>query len=195
MKLAIISDIHANLPALEAVFRDIEKENPDEIYCLGDLVNFAGWDNEVIDLIRQRNILTIQGNHDEGIGHGKTDFPFSYSSPAQKEFGLASIQNVNKDLSDDHRSYLRNLPFSAQLEYRFPFHPVRLTLTHGSPLSNNDYIQPESGAPALSPAVILRGGEPYALPARDQCRFRRQAQAWHTGRLLHPTGIRREPPA
>jgi predicted phosphodiesterase len=84
MKLAIISDIHANLPALEAVFRDINNENPDEIYCLGDLVNFAGWDNEVIDRIRHRNILTIQGNHDEGIGRGnstrasgsKTPIPF-----------------------------------------------------------------------------------------------------------------------
>lgn len=144
MKFAIISDIHANLPALEAVLRDLDSENPDEVYCLGDLVNFAGWDNDVIHLIRHRNILTVLGNHDEGIGNAKDAFPFSYADQAQKEFGLASIKKVNAALSDSHRSFLRNLPYNIALEFRFPFHPVRVALTHGSPVSNNDYIQPGS---------------------------------------------------
>ncbi|HVS97763.1 MAG TPA: metallophosphoesterase, partial [Puia sp.] len=68
MRIAILSDIHANLPALEAVLFDIGQQHADCIYCLGDLVNFAGWDNEVIHLVRQSNIPTVQGNHDEGIG-------------------------------------------------------------------------------------------------------------------------------
>lgn len=144
MKFAIISDIHANLPALEAVLRDIDRESPDEIYCLGDLVNFAGWDSQVISLIRKRNILTIQGNHDEGIGNGKSHFPFSFVNQAQEEFGLDSIRLVNDSLSEAERSYLRNLPFSVSLQFRLPYHPVNLVLTHGSPVSNNDYIQPES---------------------------------------------------
>ena len=76
MKLTFISDIHANLPALEAVWTDIQKHAPDNIFCLGDLVNFAGWDNEVIDFIKQHNITTIQGNHDEGIGNRQNDFRF-----------------------------------------------------------------------------------------------------------------------
>jgi len=140
MKLAFISDIHANLPALEAVLQDMEQHKPDDIYCLGDLVNFAGWDNEVINLIRQKNITCIQGNHDEGIGYNRHDFPFSYSNDAQKQFGHISILQVNKKITPSNRNYLCNLPFMLQLEFRFPFHHLRMAILHGSISSNNEYV-------------------------------------------------------
>ncbi|HVU55006.1 MAG TPA: metallophosphoesterase family protein [Puia sp.] len=142
MKLAFISDIHGNLPALEAVLSDIERQQPDDIYCLGDLVNFAGWDREVISLIRYEGITSIQGNHDEGIGHDHVNFPYSYNSEAQKEFGRRSAELSIRTLSSSDKSYLRGLPFMLQMEYRFPFHPCRIALVHGSPISNNDYIRP-----------------------------------------------------
>ncbi|SRR6266498_193681 len=141
MKLAFISDIHANLPALEAVSKDIEKHKPDDIYCLGDLVNFAGWDNEVIELIRSKGITSIQGNHDEGIGMGMHDFSFSYSTAAQKAFGYASINKVNETIKPENRAYLCSLPFMLQLEFRFPFHPFRVALVHASISSNNEYVK------------------------------------------------------
>lgn len=140
MKLAFISDIHANLPALQAVLKDIFQQQPDDIYCLGDLVNFAGWDNEVIELVRQLDITCIQGNHDEGIGYDRDDFSFSYNNQAQKHFGHLSIQRVNQIISPDHRKFLVGLPFMLQLEFRFPFSRVRLAMLHGSLLSNNEYI-------------------------------------------------------
>lgn len=68
MKIALFSDIHANLPALQAVLTDIDQKNPDLIYCLGDLVGYAPYPNEVIQEIRQRKIPTIAGNYDEDIG-------------------------------------------------------------------------------------------------------------------------------
>lgn len=52
MKIALFSDIHANLPALEAFFKDVETRDTDVIYCLGDLVGYNIWPNEVIDEIR-----------------------------------------------------------------------------------------------------------------------------------------------
>jgi len=144
MKLAFISDIHANLPALTAVLKDIEQQQPDDIYCLGDLVNFAGWDNEVIELVRRLDITCIQGNHDEGIGYHRNDFPFSYGNEAQKHFGHLSIQRVNKAISEEHRCYLAELPFMLQLEFRFPFHPVKLAMVHGSVSTNNEYVQKDT---------------------------------------------------
>ncbi|MGY0039380.1 metallophosphoesterase family protein [Pedobacter sp. NJ-S-72] len=66
MKIALFSDIHANLPALEAFFKDLETRNTDGIYCLGDLVGYNIWPNEVIDEIRKRGIPTIAGNYDGG---------------------------------------------------------------------------------------------------------------------------------
>lgn len=149
MKLAFISDIHANLPALQAVLWDIKKHHPDDIYCLGDLVNFAGWDNEVIDLIRQRGITSIQGNHDEGIGYKRQQFPFSFKTEAQREFGLQSIKKVNNEITDENRNFLKSLPFSIQLEFHFPFHQLKLVLVHGSPESNADYVMPDRDDLAL----------------------------------------------
>lgn len=150
MKLAFISDIHANLPALQAVLSDIALHEPDDIYCLGDLVNFAGWDNEVIELIRSKGITTVQGNHDEGIGYQLPLFPFSYSDSEQQKFGQESITQVAKRITADNRTFLRNLPFSLRMEYRFPFHSFRVSLLHGSPVSNDDYIQADRSDDCLS---------------------------------------------
>ena len=69
MKIALFSDVHANLPALEAFFKDVDSRKPDTIYCLGDLVGYNIWPNEVINAIRKRNIPTIAGNYDFGIGN------------------------------------------------------------------------------------------------------------------------------
>lgn len=144
MKLAFISDIHANLPALTAVLRAIKPHAPDDIYCLGDLVNFAGWDNQVIDLVRQSDISCIQGNHDEGIGYGLEDFPFSYGNEAQKRFGQLSIQRVNRVITKENRRFLADLPFMLQLEFHFPFHNIRVAMVHGSVSSNNEYVQKDT---------------------------------------------------
>ncbi|HWW43426.1 metallophosphoesterase family protein, partial [Pedobacter sp.] len=56
IKIAVFSDVHGNLPALEAVLEDMERRGADQIYCLGDLVDFAPWNNEVIDRIRKQKI-------------------------------------------------------------------------------------------------------------------------------------------
>lgn len=64
MSIAVISDIHGNFPALEAVLRDIEKEKAEVIYCLGDLVGYYCMIDEVIETIRSNNIKTLLGNHD-----------------------------------------------------------------------------------------------------------------------------------
>jgi putative phosphoesterase len=141
MKLAIISDIHANLPALAAVLKDIQTKQVDAIYCLGDLVNFAGWDNEVVELIKGRNIPCLQGNHDAGIGLHLADFPFSFRTDDQKEFGYASIKKVNKRISAENRKYLSELPFMLQAEFRSGSGSLKLAMVHGSTRSNNEYVQ------------------------------------------------------
>ena len=143
MKLVFISDIHANLPALEAVWEDIQKHSPDNILCLGDLVNFAGWDNEVINFIRSHNIITIQGNHDEGIGNRNDKFPYSYKTQAQKEFGILSIKIVQENITDVNKKFLQTLPFSLVFTFKFPSQTIRLALLHGSPGINEEYVKEE----------------------------------------------------
>ena len=80
MTIALFSDIHANLPALEAFFKDVDKRNPDTIYCLGDLVGYNIWPNEVVNEIKKRKIPTIAGNYDFGIGRMSNECGCAYKT-------------------------------------------------------------------------------------------------------------------
>ena len=71
MRIAVISDIHSNVYALDEVLADIQKRNVDMTVCTGDLVGYATRPNEVIETIKKEKILTIMGNYDEAIGNFK----------------------------------------------------------------------------------------------------------------------------
>src|ERR1700726_823139 len=96
MKIALFSDIHANLPALEAVLANIDTQKPDAVYCLGDLVGYNIWPNEVIDTIRSSKIPTIAGNYDFGIGRGSDDCGCAYKTDEEKAMGKISIAYTNE---------------------------------------------------------------------------------------------------
>lgn len=161
MKLALISDIHANLPALDAVMEDIKKKDVDGIFCLGDLVNFAGWDNEVINLMRHHNISCIQGNHDEGIGWKKESFPFSFSNEAKEKFGLASIKNVNETVTQPNRKFLKDLPSIIKLEFKIAERCIKVAFVHANPSNNIDYIEPDTSDADLK--TLLKKAEADVL--------------------------------
>jgi predicted phosphodiesterase len=67
MRVAVISDIHSNLPALEAVLADVAREGPDEIWCLGDIVGYGPQPNECIDLAMEHVTVSLCGNHDLAV--------------------------------------------------------------------------------------------------------------------------------
>jgi putative phosphoesterase len=140
MKIALFSDIHANLPALEAFFADVEKRTPDVIYCLGDLVGYNVWPNEVINEIRKRNIPTIAGNYDFGIGRMSDDCGCAYKTDQEKEMGKISISYTNSVVGEDQRLYLRTLPAHIRLEFQINDDKLILLLVHGSPRKINEYL-------------------------------------------------------
>lgn len=99
-RIAIISDIHGNVPALEAVLSDIRRRGIARIVCLGDLVGKGPEPAEAVDLVRSHCEITVQGNWDLGI-----------NMPQDKEAGLWQQQR----LGDERLAYLRALPFSLDL--------------------------------------------------------------------------------
>jgi putative phosphoesterase len=140
MKIALFSDIHANLPALEAFFKDIDAKKPDAVYCLGDLVGYNIWPNEVIDEIRKRNIPTITGNYDFGIGRRSDECGCAYKTDEEKAMGKVSISYTNEIVKDEQRAYLRTLPAHIRVEYQLNEDKLNLLLVHGSPRKVNEYL-------------------------------------------------------
>ena len=141
MTIALFSDIHANLPALEAFFADVEKRRPDQIFCLGDLVGYNIWPNEVIRAIRERGIPTITGNYDFGIGRSSDDCGCAYKTDEEKANGAVSISYTNRIVEPNERRYLRELPKHIRLEFELnDGDPLQLLLVHGSPRKINEYL-------------------------------------------------------
>lgn len=141
MKIALFSDIHANLPALEACFADMEQRQPDQIFCLGDLVGYNIWPNEVIREIRRRGIPTIAGNYDFGIGRAGDDCGCAYKTDEEKANGAVSISYTNQIVGAAERQYLRALPKHIRVELEMQEQePISLLLVHGSPRKINEYL-------------------------------------------------------
>ena len=139
-KIALFSDIHANLPALEAFFKDLDSRKPDAVYCLGDLVGYNIWPNEVIDEVRKRNIPTIAGNYDFGIGRTSDDCGCAYKTDEEKANGTISISFTNQIVKDEQRKYLRTLPAHIKVEFQLNNDKLNLLLVHGSPRKINEYL-------------------------------------------------------
>lgn len=137
MRLAVMSDIHANIVALEAVYRHMQSYKPDAIYCLGDLVNQNVWNNEVVAFMRATGIPCVLGNHDEGIGHSKPMFSFAYGSVEEYQYGRESIAFTLNQITDEHKVYLRGLPEKTEIEIPCEGKPLRIVMAHGIPGNNN----------------------------------------------------------
>ena len=140
MKIALFSDIHANLPALEVFFRDIEARRPGAIYCLGDLVGYNVWPNEVVNEIRKRGIPTIAGNYDFGIGRNIDECGCAYKTDEEKANGKISISYTNSIKQEEERNYLRTLPANIRVEFQLNEDQLNLLLVHGSPRKINEYL-------------------------------------------------------
>lgn len=140
MRIALFSDIHANLPALEACFNSIEEQHVDAVYCLGDLVGYNIWPNEVVNEIRKRGIPTIAGNYDQGIGLMSDQCGCAYKTTEETDMGKISISYTNHLVQPEERKYLRTLPAHIRLEYQLNDDKLDLLMVHGSPRKINEYL-------------------------------------------------------
>ena len=125
MLYAVVSDLHANLPALEAVLADIERRTVDQIVCLGDVVGYNAHPNECADIIREHGIPTIMGNHD-AVACMLED-PWGFNPVA-----MQAAMWTREQLSDENLAWLRQLPMHLEMD---DFIGV-----HGAPGDRDMYI-------------------------------------------------------
>ncbi len=152
-RVAVITDIHGNLLALETVLARIEQIDVDTIYCGGDLVGYGPRPNEVCRLIEERGIPTIYGNYDYAIGRDEEDCGCAYRDPHDRELGRKSIAWTLERTDQRSKDFMRGLPF----DLRFELADRRVRLVHGSPRKVNEYLFEDK--PARTFERIAAGAE------------------------------------
>lgn len=121
MKLALISDIHANLEAFQAVLEDISKRKLKNILCAGDIVGYCANPNECCSLIREKKIVTVKGNTDY-------DAATLNNLKSYDESTIKSLQWTNKQLSDENKDFLNRLPNMNSIDIK----DLKILLVHAS---------------------------------------------------------------
>ena len=135
-RVAVITDIHANLPALEAALARIDELDVDGLYCGGDLVGYGPHPDAVCALIAEREIPTIYGNYDYAIARDLEDCGCAYVTPHDRELGQRSVDWTLAHTGRASKDYLRALPF----DLRFTVGETPVHLVHGSPRKVNEYL-------------------------------------------------------
>lgn len=141
MKYALISDIHANLPALEAVLGHIDKyQDIVATYHLGDLVGYAPWPDETVSLLRAHNISGVAGNYDSTVGTDYKHCGCRYEDPRQEELSHISYGWTRQHVSAATKGFLAGLPFRIDLMPNGGhLSGPRVVLVHGTPTLNTLY--------------------------------------------------------
>ncbi|MFD1633293.1 metallophosphoesterase family protein [Haloplanus ruber] len=146
MRLGVISDIHGNRVALEAVLDDLP--DVDQLVCAGDVVGYNPWPADCVAAVRERSIPTVMGNHDRAVAG---DTPFRFNSMA-----AAGVDYARERLDDDALSWLAALPPTRTVA------DGRVKLVHGHPADPDRYTFPdEFSAAMLDEEVLLVTGHTH----------------------------------
>ena len=176
MRYALISDIHANLPALRAVLDDIAtRPDVDAIYHLGDLVGYAPWPDETVALLAERGISGVAGNYDSTVATHYKHCGCKYEDARQEEQSHLSFEWTLKHVNAETIRLLGALPFRIDLRL-LGGHLAgpTLTLVHGTPTLNTVYWTEDR-----SDAFCLKMAQGAGLKAGDVIAFGHTHKPWH----------------
>jgi len=135
-RAAVITDIHANLPALRAVLARIDELDIERVFCGGDLVGYGPHPDQVCALIAGHEMPTIYGNYDYAIARDERDCGCAYVTPHDRELGQRSVDWTLANTSEQSKDFMRGLPF----DLHFPLGHATVHLVHGSPRKVNEYL-------------------------------------------------------
>jgi putative phosphoesterase len=136
MRLAIFSDVHGNRHALDAVLADIGRQAPDAVYCLGDLVGYGAFPNEVTERVSAGRFPTVMGNYDDGVGFDRDECGCAYKEERDRQLGDQSLAWTKTRTTEANKAFLRGLVS----EIRFEVDGKSILLVHGSPRKMNEYL-------------------------------------------------------
>jgi predicted phosphodiesterase len=176
MRYLLLSDVHANRPALEAVLRNAKtKGELDGIYHLGDLVGYAPWPNEVIAMLRDAGIPGVAGNYDSTVAHAYKHCGCRAENAHQEELAHQSFTWTLSHTSESSKRYLRSLPFRIDIR-PFGGHMAgpAIRLVHGSHVLNTVYVTEDR-----SDDFLTSMAEGMGAKAGDVIAFGHTHKPWH----------------
>lgn len=174
MKVAVISDVHGNLVALEAVLHDIEREQVDQIVCLGDVATTGPQPHETVENLRRVGCPVVMGNSDEwALNPGPLELHGDVGEEERRKATEIELWSA-KQLRHSDLEYMRT--FRPIIELSLGNDKEKLLCFHGSPKSNKDFIHATTSDQELehvtsgTAALILAGGHTHTQMIR---RFRK----------------------
>ena len=192
MRLALISDIHANLPALEAVLADVRRQQVGGVYHIGDLVGYAPWPNEVVNALADANIAGVAGNYDSTVATNYKHCGCRYEDAKQEELSHLSFTWTLVNTSAETKRALGALPF------RLDVRPLgghasgpTVILVHGTPALNTAYWtedRPDSFCTQMANLAGAKAGDVIAF-GHTHLPFHRRVEGVHfvnTGSVGRP---------
>ncbi|MBI4447472.1 metallophosphoesterase family protein [Candidatus Woesearchaeota archaeon] len=139
MKIAVISDLHSNLEALQAVLKDIKVWRVDKILCCGDIIGYNANPNEVVELIIENHIPCVRGNHDSSVKDFENFDKFN-------QFAKKALKWTHDNLKMENSAFLSGLPKF----FEDKFDDAKVVLIHGSPIDELfDYVYPTTSDDVL----------------------------------------------
>lgn len=176
MRYALVSDVHANLPALEAVLAHVDAHAAaDAVLHLGDLVGYAPWPNETVALVRARGIAGVAGNYDSTVATGYKHCGCRYEDARQEHLAHLSYEWTRAAVSEETRRFLAALPFRMDLRPAGGHLPgPALILVHGTPTLNTLYWTEDRGDDFCAKMAAAAGARPG-----DVICFGHTHKPWH----------------
>ena len=176
MRYVLLSDIHANRPALAAVLHDVEtKGELAGIYHLGDLVGYAPWPNEVIDMLQAARIFGVAGNYDSTVAMHYKHCGCRSENAHQEELAHQSFAWTLEHVSAESRRYLASLPFRIDIR-PFGGHAggPTIRLIHGNNVLNTVYVGEDR-----SDEFLTKMAQGMDARAGDVIAFGHTHKPWH----------------
>ena len=170
MRLAVLSDVHSNLPALQAVLSDVDRVAPDGIWVAGDLVGYNPWPNEVLEILRERQVRAIRGNHDRAALSGDTSW--------FNELAAEAVRWTRIHLMPAGVGYLRGLEDRT----RGTMPEGLVAMFHGSPRNDDEYVFPW----AADETMVQMAGAPFVILGHTHLPM---ALSFRSGLLVNPGSV------
>ena len=170
MRIAVLSDVHSNLPALEAVLKDVDSQRPDQALVAGDLVGYNPWPNEVLGILRERHVTAIRGNHDRAVLSGDTSW--------FNDLAAAAICWTRIVLTPASVGYLSGLEDRTRARVA----EGTVAMYHGSPRNDDEYVMPW----AADEALVRMAGAPFTVLGHTHLPM---SLAFPSGLLVNPGSV------